>query len=317
MHKLLNRFGQLYPLIISFFISFLVIQATFLYQYRTTNFTELLLFSVIEILSQLSLFCIFGASLLFIIPESSIKWFKRFYFFLLFAALIGSVVCDQYLLFSRERLDESFFLFDWEEIWMIADPTNRFTWSLAFGMILIFSLPFSLFKFFKGFHTSKAIFPILVFGCIFLGFIPRSSQVDNVSENRFVYFLQRSLNSYFFSIKPSNATLKDFKNVSSDFFENITLDHFLEHAQNQDVCVKDTNDYNTQSCVDSIVLPFKTIPGGPTHPCNGNRPVGAIEAIGCGEQMLDLEGLGSYQFQIRNDLLAVASSYCYRVNARG
>jgi len=218
MQKWLERFGRLFPLLISFFISFLLIQATFLFQYRTTNFTELLLFSVIQILSQLSFFYIFGASLLFIIPESWIKWVKSFYFFLLFVALVGTVVCDQYLLFSRERLDESFFLFDWEEIWMIADPTNRFTWSLAFGMIFIFTLPFALFKFFKGFHTSKAIFPILVFGCIFLGFIPRSYQVDNVSENRFVYFIQRSLNSYFFSIKPSNATLKDFKILSSDFY---------------------------------------------------------------------------------------------------
>jgi phosphoglycerol transferase MdoB-like AlkP superfamily enzyme len=218
MQKWLDRFGQLYPLIISFFISFLVIQATFLYQYRTTNFTELLLFSVIQILSQLSLFCIFGSSLLFIIQESWIKWFKRFYFFLLFAALIGSVVCDQYLLFSRERLDESFFLFDWEEIWMIADPSNRFTWSLAIGMILIFTLPFALFKFFKDLPSSNVLFPILVFGSIFLGFIPRSYQVDNVSENRFVYFIQRSLNSYFFTHEPTNATLKDFKNLSSDFY---------------------------------------------------------------------------------------------------
>ena len=218
MQKWLDRFGQLFPLFLSFFISLLVVQYVFLFQYRTSNFTELLLFSVIQILSQLSFFCIFGASLLFIIPESSIKWFKRFYFFLLFVALVGTVVCDQYLLFSRERLDESFFLFDWEEIWMIADPTNRFTWSLAFGMILIFTLPFALFKFFKGFPTSNVLFPILVFGCIFLGFIPRSSQVDSISENRFVYFLKRSLNSHFFSDKPTNATLKDFKNLSSDFY---------------------------------------------------------------------------------------------------
>jgi phosphoglycerol transferase MdoB-like AlkP superfamily enzyme len=218
MQKWLGRIGQLFPLFLSFFISFLVVQASFLYQYRTTSFTDLILFSVIQILSQLSLFCVFGASLLFIISESWIKWFTRFYFVLLFLALIGTVVCDQYLLFSHERLDESFFLFDWEEIWMIADLTNRFTWSLAFGMILIFTLPFLLFKLFKGFTTSNAIFPILVFGSIFLGFIPTSSQVENLSDNRFVFFMQRSLNSYFFSNKPTNATLKDFKNLSSDFY---------------------------------------------------------------------------------------------------
>jgi hypothetical protein len=52
--------------------------------------------------------------------------------------------------------------------------------------------------------------------------------------------------------------LFDFKEVSPDFFENTTLDHFIENAANQDVYVKDTNDYATQSCIDSIILPFKT-----------------------------------------------------------
>ncbi len=218
MQKWLGRLGQLFPLFLSFLISFLVVQATFLYQYRTVNFTELLFFSVIQILSQLSLFCIFGASLFFIISESWIKWFMPFYFVLLFVSLIGTVICDQYLLFSHERLDESFFLFDWEEIWMIADPFNRFTWALAFGMILIFIFPFVLFKVFKGFTTSNVLFPILVLGSIFLAYIPTSSQVENLSDNRFVYFMQRSLNSYFFTHEPTNATLKDFKNLSSEFY---------------------------------------------------------------------------------------------------
>jgi len=52
--------------------------------------------------------------------------------------------------------------------------------------------------------------------------------------------------------------LFDFKCVSPEFFENINLNHLLEQGTHQDICVKDCNDYNTQSCVDSIVLPLKT-----------------------------------------------------------
>ncbi|MFM7681204.1 MAG: LTA synthase family protein [Bacteroidota bacterium] len=178
----------------------------------------LFFYSIIQIASNLSILSVFGAIILYVVPESWMKWVEKFYFLLLFFVLIGTVLCDQYLLFSRERLDESFFLFNWEEIWMIADPVNRLTWTLALGMILIFILPFILFKLFKRFSYSISIFPLLVLGCIFLGFISSSSKVNYTSENRFIYFLKRSIHSYFYSEIPTNATLKDFKNLSCEFY---------------------------------------------------------------------------------------------------
>jgi phosphoglycerol transferase MdoB-like AlkP superfamily enzyme len=218
MQKWLDRFGQLFPLFLSFFISFLIVQCAFLFQYRTTHFTELFFYSLIQIASKLSLLWICFVTILFVLPESWMKWVEKFYFFLLFFLLIGTMVCDQYLLFSRERLDESFFLFSWEEIWMIADLVNRFTWTLALGMILIFILPFLLVKFFKRFNYSIRTFSLLVFGSIFLGFIPKSSHINDLSQNRFLYFIEHSVHSFFHSKKPTNATLKDFKNLSSEFY---------------------------------------------------------------------------------------------------
>lgn len=218
MQKWLDRFGQLSPLFFSFFISFLIVQSAFLFQYRTTNFIEVILYSIIQIASKLAFLWLCGATIFFVLPESWMQWSKKILFFILFIVLIGTVVCDQYLLFSRERLDESFFLFSWEEIWMIADPVNRFTFSLALVMILIFILPFLLVKFVKRFNFSNKILPSLVFVIIFFGFIPISSQLDYLVENKFVYFLERSVHSYFYSKKPSNATLKDFNNLSRGFY---------------------------------------------------------------------------------------------------
>jgi len=48
--------------------------------------------------------------------------------------------------------------------------------------------------------------------------------------------------------------LFEFKNVSPDFFAHMNIDN----ASTYDVCVKDTNDYLKETCVDSIIIPFKT-----------------------------------------------------------
>lgn len=50
----------------------------------------------------------------------------------------------------------------------------------------------------------------------------------------------------------------EFKSVSPEFFENTTLDSFLETSSTQEVYVKDTHDYKTALSVDSIVLPLNT-----------------------------------------------------------
>lgn len=52
--------------------------------------------------------------------------------------------------------------------------------------------------------------------------------------------------------------LFEFKSVCPAFFNSMRVSQFLETDQNQDVNVKDTHDYVTQTSVDYIVLPFKT-----------------------------------------------------------
>lgn len=52
--------------------------------------------------------------------------------------------------------------------------------------------------------------------------------------------------------------LFEFQSVSPEFFEKTNLDHFLQNDKNQDVCIKDTHDYSTQTSVDCLVLPFQT-----------------------------------------------------------
>jgi hypothetical protein len=218
MQKWLDRFGQLFPLFLSFIISFLAVNCAFLLQYRTPHFTEALIFSVSSIISGLAMFLICGAIISYLCPDSWIKWFNRAYFLMLFLILFGTVLCDQYLLFSHERLDDSFFLFDWEEIWMIADPANRFTWSLAIGMILIVILPIGLNWFFNKVSIRRTWILILLSVSLILGLIPSSSEVEKLIENRFLFFVKRSLNSYFNSEKLSKSSIKDFTNLSPEFY---------------------------------------------------------------------------------------------------
>ena len=218
MQKWLDRFGQLFPLFLCFIILFLAVNCAFLLQYRTPHFTEALFFSISSIISGLAMFLICGAIILYLCPDSWIKWFKRAYFLMLLLILFGTVLCDQYLLFSHERLDESFFLFDWEEIWMIADPANRFTWSLAIGMILIVILPIGLNWFFNKVSIRRTWILILLSGSLILGFLPSSSEVEKLIENRFLFFVKRSLNSYFNSEKLSKSSIKNFTNLSPEFY---------------------------------------------------------------------------------------------------
>jgi hypothetical protein len=118
------------------------------------------------------------------------------------------------------------------------------------GFVYLYSIPY---------HTTTMDFTsIIVFIIVLFIYLHLTSQWKR-SEDLEIYEMDYESNAQLQEVcDVKQPVLFDFKSVSPEFFENTTLDHFLENAKNQDVNVKDTNDYNTQSCVDSIILPFQT-----------------------------------------------------------
>jgi phosphoglycerol transferase MdoB-like AlkP superfamily enzyme len=218
MQKWLERFGLLFPLFSSFSVLFFVLQCTFLLQFDSKLFAGSLLIASVNILSGFSIIWIFSTTIFYLIPIKWLRGIKLIFFILLYISLLGTALCDQYLLLAHERLDASFFLFDWTEIWMISDPVNRFTWALALGLILLLVAPFILIKTLEKYRLPVTRMLILVLFFILIGFIPTSREVAYLNENRFVYFVKQSINSLVFYHKPPNATRKDFYELSSAFY---------------------------------------------------------------------------------------------------
>ena len=218
MQKWFDRFGQLFSLFASFSICFIAFQSAFLYQYNSSQTALRLLISFVNIFSGISFIWILSATLLYLSPISWNRGLKIFFFVFLYLALIGTALCDQYFLLAHERLDEAFFLFDWNEIWMIADPINRFSWSLFIGVIILLILPFLLKRLFKLF--SPVPFRIFVLALVFISMrlFSSVSEFKTTNENRFVYFLSQSFKSIFLNTKPPIATNRDFKNLSREFY---------------------------------------------------------------------------------------------------
>jgi phosphoglycerol transferase MdoB-like AlkP superfamily enzyme len=242
MQKWFERFGELFPLFSSFSICFFALQSSFLLQYNTSKFGEGLVLSFINILAGISLLSLVSTSFLYLSPISWHRGIKIVFFVLLYLGLLGSAMCDQYFLIAHERLDEAFFLFDWNEIWMIADPGNRLSWSLVFGSVTLIILPFILYKTIK--RVSLTPFWMLLVALLFISMslISTGSELNSINENRFVYFLKQSFKTLFFFSKPSVATNKDYKNLSPKFYGgHLPLDprYPLTHRMDSPSLLKD------------------------------------------------------------------------------
>lgn len=218
MQKWLERFQLLFPLFSCFALSFFVLQSVFLIQIRNDQFGLNAFFALLNIVSFFSILWVFTVSIAYFLSIKWFRFFKQFLFILLYVSLIGTALCDQYLLFAHERLDESFFLFDLSEIWMIADPVNRFTWALSLGLIFLFVLPFVFNKIFNRIPFSVSWGGIFVSIFIVSRFIPVDRTVSNLNENRFLYFVERSFSSLTFSTKLPVASINQFKNLSPEFY---------------------------------------------------------------------------------------------------
>ena len=206
------------PYGIAFFISFLLLQIGFLFQLRPSYLAMSLMLSFFYILLNIGWIILLFTTLTYYISP---KWQNRsntIFFILAYLFLVGTFICDQYVLITHERLDEAFFLFDWKEIWMIADPTNRITWPITLGIIALLTIPFFLYFQSKRISISiKGILIMIVIATIFR-WLPFESTVHRISENRFAHFLFSSLRYLSNTNLPQHIRLSDFKNLSRTFY---------------------------------------------------------------------------------------------------
>lgn len=99
---------------------------------------------------------------------------------------------------------------------------------------------------------------IIVFIIVLFMYLHITSQWKR-SEDLEIYEMDYESNTQLQEVcDVKQPVLFEFRNVSPDFFETITLDRFLSEGTNQDVCVKDILDYTRETSVDSIVIPLKT-----------------------------------------------------------
>jgi phosphoglycerol transferase MdoB-like AlkP superfamily enzyme len=218
MQKWLERFKQLFPIIIGFSLCFFILQLCFLFQTHSSKILLLILVSLANILSGMTLIWIICATIFSLAPLTWLRGLKLILFSILYLALFGSAICDQYFLLAHERLDEAIFLFDWNEIMMIADPKNRLNWTLFFGALIIIFLPFLSVKNLNRISPSPIRLLLLSIFSVLLGFVPTSRELDYLKENRFAYFIKQGFKSVVFSSQTHAGTLRDFEKLSRSFY---------------------------------------------------------------------------------------------------
>jgi len=155
MEKWKTRIMEMIPLGLGFFTCFLFLQLAFILQYGPNDFVSSILLSVVCVFFNVGWIILGATTLTYWLSENWRRYAHALLFALLFLGLLGSFVCDQYFLITHERLDEAFFLFDWTEIWMIADPMHRISWWLFIGIIILLCFPFACFTIFKRLLVSK------------------------------------------------------------------------------------------------------------------------------------------------------------------
>ena len=208
-------FGTLFPMFASFICCFFLVQLAFIIQLNPPSWTTSILVSLSFLLLGMGLIWGLVASIFFFSPVRTHKALHFIFFALLYLGLLGTVICDQYVLITHERLDDAFFLFDWNEIWMIADPLHRITVPIFIGIVLLVFLPFVIYKLLRTRSIpTHWLFTILLLGSLFR-LLPYPSALKRVAENRFVYFLHKGVHYALSSHNTNKISLNDIHSIDS------------------------------------------------------------------------------------------------------
>lgn len=250
MQHWLTRLRELVPLFTSFLLCFLLLQLTFLFQHHAKAWPLTLLYSFCYLSAGIGWVWILCGSIISWSPVSMHKWIRWSFFGLLYLSLLGTLVCDQYVLITHERLDEAFFLFDWNEIWMIADPVHRLTWPIGLGLLFLLALPFLLYRqLFPSIHSTRWILGIILTLNI-VRLIPNPSESSRLAENRFIYFVKTSIKSLIQPRQINKVTLRAFKDLEPSLYGDphsidprFPLAHTLETTSVLEQYLKKTTNY--------------------------------------------------------------------------
>lgn len=213
-----QRILQLFPVSVSFIACFFILQVYFLLATSSNDLFLALISSFINIVVGVSSLTLILSFLLKFFSENVGFWVQKIYFFVLLLGLIGTLICDQYLIITHDRLDEALFLFEWQEIWMIADPTNRLNFTLVLLILLLLALPFVFSRLFKRLNPSLTSIWIFI-GVFFIAyFIPFNTKTNRINENRFLFFVFQSTHHFLNPPSDEFVSLKDFQQLDAAFY---------------------------------------------------------------------------------------------------
>lgn len=213
---------SLLPNILAFFMLGYVVQLSFLWQLEHQLNGANVFASLLSSLLLSGVYWLAFSILAWFWPKRTIIIEKGAYLLMLLQ-LFGSIVCDQYFLYAHEPLDEAILLFDWHELWIIADVQHRVHFGLICLFLAIFILPWLLIKFLKKrVPLSPPNWSIWFIPLLFIGaFSFFRLQMPSVSQNRFTYFMGRIVHAAVFgqaSFENIRITPTDFKDIPSAFY---------------------------------------------------------------------------------------------------
>ena len=218
MQRWLASFQSLVPLLLCFLACFFVLQLTFLFQFSPNAWFLAIFISLAYLLFGLGSIAVGSATLLHLSPPAWHGTLRNILFGLLYLGLIGTLICDQYVMITHERLDAAFFLFDWNEIWMIADPRHRLTWPMVFGLLVLLTLPFSLFRIFRNRNLSAYwVLGGFLIACL-IRIIPIDSSINRLAENRFSYFVRNSVQHLIAPTTQHAVNIRAFEALEPSFY---------------------------------------------------------------------------------------------------
>lgn len=211
-----------FPTIVAFFLLSVLLQLVFLTQVNgLVTWTNTFL-SVLHLLLLFSVYWTVVSILGGLFPNR-IRLVELLLYAVLTVQVIGSICCDQYYLYAHEPLDEAFLLFDWTELWMIADVEHRLNIVLMSLFLSVMLLPWIVIKWVKKkskqdpSSTLKKCTPFLIIAFALYVFVP--FQVS--TKNRFNFFVGRLVHAGFFGqkdIENMHITPADFKDIPEAFY---------------------------------------------------------------------------------------------------
>ncbi|MEY3048257.1 MAG: hypothetical protein RL365_295 [Bacteroidota bacterium] len=220
MQRWLASFQSLVPLLSCFLACFFILQLSFLFQFSPNAWFLAIFISLAYLLFGLGSIAVGSATLLHLSPPKWHGTLRNILFGLFYLGLIGTLICDQYLIITHERLDEAFYLFNWQEIWMIADPLHRLSPLMILGLIGLLILPFVFIKKLKPYSIShrNILGILLIFNLLYL--LNPNDSIEQISENRLVYFLEKSVLHLFETKDEHKVNPIEFKGLNRAFLGN-------------------------------------------------------------------------------------------------